>query len=130
MRITCKFIRDFYPRSKFTAAAALRAIASGITIAIWRKYFTISISFPAYTINAAWQLHAEKDLGSLTVGKQADLLILGENPYNVDPLKLGNIPVLGTFVAGRINENLLELEDQNGIYVIKKKAGQKKNNKA
>jgi predicted amidohydrolase YtcJ len=125
MRITCKFTRDFYPRSKFTAA-----IASGITIAIRRKYFTISISFPAYTINAAWQLHAEKDLGSLTVGKQADLLILGENPYNVDPLKLGNIPVLGTFVAGRINENLLELEDQNGIYVIKKKADQKKNNKA
>ncbi|CAB3984785.1 amidohydrolase, partial [Paramuricea clavata] len=69
-------------------------------------------------------LHAEKDLGSLTVGKQADLLTLGENPYNVDPLKLGNIPVLGTFVAGRINKNLLELEDQNGIYVIKKKAGQ------
>ena len=86
--------------------------------------------FPAYTINAAWQLHAEKDLGSLTVNKQADLLILGENPYNVDPLKLENVPVLGTFVAGRMNDDLLELEDQNGIYVIKKKADQGKNNKA
>ena len=88
------------------------------------------ISFPAYTINAAWQLHAENDLGSLTVGKQADLLILGENPYKVDPLKMENIPVLGTFVAGRINDDLLELEEQDGVYVIRKKTGQSKNTKA
>lgn len=34
----------------------------------------------AYTINAAWQIHRDDDLGSLEVNKKADLPILSENP--------------------------------------------------
>ncbi|KAJ8034350.1 hypothetical protein HOLleu_21143 [Holothuria leucospilota] len=58
----------------------------------------------AYTTNAAWQLHREKDLGSITVGKKADLVVLSKNPYNVDPFDLEKIEVINTYLEGRSNK--------------------------
>ena len=54
-----------------------------------------------YTINAAWQIHRDDKLGSLTANKMADLLILDQNPYEVDPMKLEEIKVVETFLGGR-----------------------------
>ena len=54
-----------------------------------------------YTINAAWQIHQDQNLGSLTANKMADLLILDQNPYEVDPMKLEEIKVVETFLGGR-----------------------------
>ena len=39
--------------------------------------------------------------GSITVGKQADLVILGQNPLATDPADLEHIPILETFSRGR-----------------------------
>ena len=57
----------------------------------------------AYTTNAAWQLHREKDLGSITVGKKADLVVISKNPYNVDPFELETIKVIESYLEGRSN---------------------------
>ncbi|XP_072036010.1 putative amidohydrolase YtcJ [Amphiura filiformis] len=62
---------------------------------------TIDEVLKSYTINAAWQLHLDNQLGSITVGKQADLVVLTENPYHVDPFKLEDIKVVETFLSGR-----------------------------
>ena len=61
---------------------------------------TIEEALKAYTINAAWQLKREKDLGSLTVGKLADLVVLDSNPMVVQPDNLPNIQVLETYLGG------------------------------
>ncbi len=61
---------------------------------------TIEEALKAYTINAAWQLKREKDLGSLTVGKLADLVVLDSNPMVVQPDDLPNIQVLETYLGG------------------------------
>ena len=58
----------------------------------------------AYTINAAWQIRKEKELGSLEVGKKADLVILSQNPTKVDPFKLKEIEVINTYLNGRSND--------------------------
>lgn len=58
----------------------------------------------AYTINGAWQLHREKDLGSITVGKKADLIVLSKNPYKVDPFDLETIEVVESFLEGKRNK--------------------------
>ena len=62
---------------------------------------SIDEAVKAYTINAAWQLHKEDTLGSLTKNKKADLVILSQNPYKVDPKKLDEIQVVQTFLNGR-----------------------------
>ncbi len=52
------------------------------------------------TINAAYALFREEDVGSIVPGKYADLIILSDNPLMVDPYNLANIEVLMTMVKG------------------------------
>jgi cytosine/adenosine deaminase-related metal-dependent hydrolase len=59
-------------------------------------------AFRAHTINAAKQMFRDKDLGSITVGKLADLVQLSADPYSVDADKLTNqVTVQGTWVSGK-----------------------------
>lgn len=55
----------------------------------------------AVTLGAAYQYFEEDTKGSITVGKQADLVIVGENPLTAAPEALADIPVLETFSRGR-----------------------------
>jgi predicted amidohydrolase YtcJ len=62
---------------------------------------TLDDAFKAHTINAARQLFREKDLGSIEVGKRADLVQLSADPYTVDPDKLTEqVKVNGTWLNG------------------------------
>ncbi len=55
----------------------------------------------AVTIDAAYQLHLDDEIGSLEAGKQADFAVLEEDPLAVDPLHLRDIKVWGTVLGGR-----------------------------
>ena len=63
---------------------------------------TLDQALRAVTINGARQLFVDDRLGSLEVGKVADLVELSADPYTVDPLRLATeVQVLGTWVGGR-----------------------------
>jgi len=49
----------------------------------------------------AYQYFEEDTKGSITVGKQADLVILETNPLTTDPAELEHIRILETFSRGR-----------------------------
>ncbi|MFG3660994.1 amidohydrolase family protein [Streptomyces sp. NPDC047706] len=53
-----------------------------------------------HRVDAAHACHWEADAGSLTPGKRADLVVLGDDPYRVDPSRIGDIEVLRTFLEG------------------------------
>lgn len=55
----------------------------------------------ALTLGGAYQYFEEDRKGSITPGKQADLVILGTNPLVVDADAIKDIPVLETFARGR-----------------------------
>ncbi|MDP6979177.1 MAG: amidohydrolase [Myxococcota bacterium] len=55
----------------------------------------------AVTIDAAWQLFAENEIGSLSPGKFADFTIVDANPLAIDPDDLDRIAVLETWLGGR-----------------------------
>lgn len=55
----------------------------------------------AVTIDAAYQIFADNIVGSLEVGKQADLVVLEKNPRTTPPADIRNIKVLGTYVDGK-----------------------------
>ncbi len=55
----------------------------------------------AVTLYGAYQNFEEDRKGSITPGKQADLVILGRNPLTEDPATLREIPVLETIKDGR-----------------------------
>ena len=62
---------------------------------------TVQEALHAVTLGAAYQYFEEDTKGSITVGKQADLVILGENPLTSDPAELEDIPIAETFSRGR-----------------------------
>jgi predicted amidohydrolase YtcJ len=63
---------------------------------------TLEQAIRAYTLDAAWQLRLEDQVGSLQVGKQADLIILSDNLFELEPHNIHNARVLLTMMDGRI----------------------------
>jgi predicted amidohydrolase YtcJ len=56
----------------------------------------------AVTIEAAYSLKMENELGSIVSGKLANLTILDDNPVTCDPMKIRDIRVWGTVHEGRV----------------------------
>jgi len=55
-----------------------------------------------FTIDAAYQLHMEDEIGSLEAGKKADLVILDRNIFEVDPYTIHETDVVMTMMDGDI----------------------------
>ncbi len=56
----------------------------------------------AHTSDAAWQLRLEDQIGTLEVGKLADIVVLDRDPYTADPYAIHTIKVDYTFSDGRL----------------------------
>lgn len=65
-----------------------------------RTFLTVEQAIRAITIDAAWQLNMDDKIGSIEVGKYADLVILEENPLEADVNKLKDIKVIATLMDG------------------------------
>ena len=55
-----------------------------------------------YTINGAYQLRMEDRIGSIEVGKQADLVVLARDLFDVAPEEIHSVPVVLTMMDGRV----------------------------
>jgi hypothetical protein len=56
----------------------------------------------AVTLDAAYSLQMEKEVGSIVPGKLANFTILAENPVTSDPATIKDIAVWGTVNEGRV----------------------------
>ena len=52
------------------------------------------------TYNGAWTTFDDDERGSLEAGKVADMVLLSQNPYEVDPKLIGQTKVEGIFLGG------------------------------
>ncbi|OOK79234.1 amidohydrolase family protein [Mycobacterium kansasii] len=62
---------------------------------------TVEQAIRAQTLDAAWQLFADDVIGSLEVGKYADMVVLSQDPRTVAPEEIADLEVRATFLAGR-----------------------------
>jgi predicted amidohydrolase YtcJ len=82
-------------------AMATRRCASG-KVHGPQQQVSLDDAFRAHTINAARQLFRDHDLGSIKVGKIADLVQLSADPYAADADKLTEqVSVRATWVSGK-----------------------------
>ena len=75
---------------------------------VYGKEYCITVhqAIKGLTIGAAYQLNKEDEIGSLKVGKLADLVILSANPYTVDPMKLDtNVFVVNATTLASLKSN-------------------------
>lgn len=54
----------------------------------------------AVTVDAAYQMHLDAELGSIETGKWADFTVLAESPLDVDPMAIKDIEIWGTVLGG------------------------------
>lgn len=60
---------------------------------------SVEAALRAVTINAAYVLHLDHEIGSIEPGKRADFTVLAEDPFAVDPARLREVAVVGTVVG-------------------------------
>lgn len=82
------------------AVAATRTAPSGRVLAPEQR-ITVEQAIRAQTIDAAWQLFSDDVIGSLEVGKYADLVVLSADPRATEPARIADLDVQATFLAGR-----------------------------
>ena len=56
----------------------------------------------AITMNSSYELHQDQALGSLEVGKIADLIVIDRNFFDIPADEIAAIQVLQTVVGGRV----------------------------
>jgi predicted amidohydrolase YtcJ len=83
-------------------AAVNRTTVSG-RVAGPDQRISVEEALKAVTLDAAYSLRLEENVGSLEPGKLANLTILEESPYEVDSDSIKDIPIWGTMHEGRIH---------------------------
>jgi predicted amidohydrolase YtcJ len=62
----------------------------------------LTTAIDAYTINAAYAMKQDTTIGSLEVGKRADLIVVDRDILSVDPETIADTKVLATYLDGRL----------------------------
>jgi hypothetical protein len=85
-------------------AAVTRATLDGKNRGGWfpEQKLTVAEAVEAYTMGSAYAEFQEKEKGSLTPGKLADMVLLGEDIFTIDPAKIRDVKVLETITGGKI----------------------------
>jgi predicted amidohydrolase YtcJ len=82
------------------SVAATRVAPSGRVIGPEER-ITVEQAIRAQTIDAAWQLFSDDIIGSLEVGKYADMVVLSADPRAVPPEQIADLEIKATYLAGR-----------------------------
>lgn len=79
--------------------AVNRTTPSGRVLGETEK-ITAAEALKAVTIDAAYQMHLDHEIGSLEAGKRADMAILDEDPLAIEPMAIKDVGVWGTVLGG------------------------------
>lgn len=87
---------DFNPGS-----CPILSIPLIMSIACTQMRMTPAEALVGTTLNSAWALGQQTEIGSLAPGRQADLLILDGPDYRLIPYRAGHNPVRGVLLGGK-----------------------------
>jgi predicted amidohydrolase YtcJ len=85
-------------------AAVTRATLDGKNPNGWfpEQKLTVAEAVEAYTMGSAYAEFQEKEKGSITPGKLADMVILSDDIFKIDPVKIRDVKALRTIVGGKL----------------------------
>jgi predicted amidohydrolase YtcJ len=94
-----------YPPGPFEPMMALQSQVTRTDIkgTVWgpNQRVTVEEAIRVGTLHGAYASFEERVKGSIEAGKYADLVVLGQDPFRVDPMSLVKVPVERTMVGGR-----------------------------
>ena len=85
-------------------AAVTRATLDGKNPNGWFPEQKLSVAevIEAYTMGSAYAEFQEKEKGSITPRKLADMVLLSDDIFSIDPVRIRDTKVLKTFVGGKL----------------------------
>jgi len=85
-------------------AAVTRATLDGKNPNGWfpEQKLTVAEALEAYTMGSAYAEFQEKEKGSISPGKLADMVILSDDIFAIPPEKIRDVRILKTFVGGKV----------------------------
>jgi predicted amidohydrolase YtcJ len=85
-------------------AAVTRATLDGKNPNGWfpEQKLTVTEAVEAYTMGSAYAEFQEKEKGSVTPGKLADMVLLSDDIFSIDPVRIRDVKILKTIVGGKI----------------------------
>jgi len=85
-------------------AAVTRATLDGKNPNGWfpDQKLSVAETIEAYTMGSAYAEFQEKEKGSITPGKLADMVILSDDIFAIAPEKIRNVKVLKTYIGGKM----------------------------
>jgi predicted amidohydrolase YtcJ len=85
-------------------AAVTRATLDGKNPNGWfpEQKLTVAEAVEAYTMGSAYAEFQDKEKGSITPGKLADMVILSDDIFKIDPMKIRDVKVLRTIIGGKL----------------------------
>jgi len=91
------------PAKPLTSAwvAVNRISASGDVLGADER-ISVHQAMRAITIDAAYVLGMEHEIGTIRAGKKADFAVLDDDPYEVDPMDLADVGIWGTVFEGTL----------------------------
>lgn len=86
----------------FLMWCAVNRLTTSDRVAAPEQRVTAEEALRGVTIEAAYSLRLEDEIGTISPGKRANFTILDANPLTVDALEIRNIGVWGTVMEGRV----------------------------
>ena len=85
-------------------AAVTRATLDGKNPNGWfpEQKLSVAEAVNAYTMGSAYAEFQEKEKGSITTGKLADMVLLSDDIFSIDPVKIRDVKVMKTIVGGKV----------------------------
>ena len=85
-------------------AAVTRATLDGKNPNGWfpEQKLSVAEAIEAYTMGSAYAEFQDKEKGSITPGKLADMVLVSDDIFSIPPEKIREVRVLKTFVGGRL----------------------------
>jgi len=84
------------------AWVAVNRVTSEGNVMAPTECLSVEEALKAITIEAAYVMGLENEVGSLRAGKKADMVVLEQDPYEIDPMALKDIPIWGTVFEGAV----------------------------
>ncbi len=81
--------------------AVTRRSQSGVVHAAEQR-IDLERALRAVTIDAAWSLRLDREIGSIAAGKRADFAVLDADPFEVEPEAIKDIRVVATVFEGAV----------------------------
>ena len=89
----------------FTMWCAVNRLTSSGHVLGESERIDAATALRAVTLDSAYLLHLDHEIGSVEVGKRADFAVLGDDPTACDPMAIKDVTVHATVLGGRVNPN-------------------------